>query len=154
VSGKDRIGNEVKSEVLDLTTATDTRAPYIENLKVEGSMSPTGNGSSAEKLAQLVISWDTDEPSTAQVEFGEGTGSTYSQKTKEDSSPTFNHVVIISNLSPSKVYHFRALSIDGAGNEGYSVDTVSITPKATDDALSLVISSLQQVFGFVGNIKR
>ena len=153
VSGKDKIGNEVKSALLDFTTANDTRAPYIENLKVEGSMSPSGD-ESAGKLAQLIISWDTDEPSTAQVEFGEGTGSTYSQKTKEDSSLTYNHVVILSNLTPSKVYHFRALSTDVADNEGYSVDTVTITPKATDDALSLVISSLQQVFGFVGSINR
>jgi len=152
VSGKDRVGNEVSSSVLDFTTATDTRAPYIENLKVESSMSP-GDSGTGEKVAQLVISWDTDEPSTAQVEFGDGTGTTYSQKTKEDSSMTYNHVVILSNLVPSRVYHFRAMSTDSAGNEGYSVDTVTITPKATDDALNLVISSLQQVFGFLGDIK-
>lgn len=152
VSGKDRVGNEVRSDNLDFTTANDTRPPYIENLKVEGSMSPAGTDSS-EKLAQLVISWDTDEPSTAQIEFGEGTGSTYAQKTKEDSSMTYNHVVILSNLSPSKVYHFRAISRDSAGNVGYSVDTVTITPKATDDALGLVISSLQQVFGFLGTFQ-
>ena len=66
---------------------------------------------------------------------------------------TYNHVVILSNLVPSRVYHFRAMSTDSAGNEGYSVDTVTITPKATDDALNLVISSLQQVFGFLGDIK-
>lgn len=152
VSGKDRVGNEVSSGILDFTTSADARAPYIENLKVEGSTTPVAKGSN-EKVAQLIISWDTDEPATAQVEFGEGTGATYTQKTKEDSSMTYNHVVVVSNLVPSKVYHFRAVSKDSAGNIGYSIDTVSITPKATDDALTLVISNLKQVFGFIGKFQ-
>lgn len=147
VKGQDRAGNEARSDSYSLTTAADTRAPAMENLKVEGGIvSVSGSG---EKLAQLVVSWDTDEPSTAQIEFGEGTGSNYSQKTQEDSGLAYNHVVVISNLVPSKVYHFRAISKDRAGNEARSVDTVTITPKATANALDLVVSNLQQVFGFI-----
>jgi hypothetical protein len=100
------------------------------------------------------VSWNTDEPATSQVEFGEGTGSDYSSKTQEDSNLTNNHLVIISGLSPSKVYHLRSISKDKAGNVGNSIDTVTITPKATDNALNLVITNLQAAFGFIGGFKQ
>ncbi|MCA9372988.1 hypothetical protein KC921_02735, partial [Candidatus Woesebacteria bacterium] len=87
---------------------------------------------------------------TSQVEFGEGTGTTYSQKTQEDTNLTVNHLVVISNLTPSKVYHVRAISKDKASNEGVSIDTVTITPKATRNALDLVMTNLGVVFGFLG----
>ena len=100
------------------------------------------------------MTWNTDEPASSQVEFGEGTGTTYSQKTQEDEKLTLNHLVIISNLSPSRVYHLRALSKDKAQNLGQSVDTVTITPKATDNALNLVITNLGEAFGFMGKITK
>ena len=87
------------------------------------------------------------------MEFAEGTGASYSQKSEEDSSLVSNHIVVISGLTPSKVYHLRALSSDKAGNLGESIDSVTITPKATDNALNLVISNLQSVFGFLGGGK-
>ena len=102
--------------------------------------------------SQLIVSWTTDEAATSQVEFGEGTGTTYSQLTQEDVNLSYNHLVVIPNLSPSKVYHLRTISRDAAGNETKSIDTVTITPKATDQALDLVITNLQEVFGFLGDL--
>jgi len=67
---------------------------------------------------------------------------------------TFNHLVTISGLTPSKVYHLRAISKDKAGNIGNSIDTVTITPKATENALNLVITNLQEAFGFIGGLKK
>ena len=106
-----------------------------------------------EATAQLLVSWNTDEAGASQVEFGEGTGTTYAQKSQEDANLTLNHLVIISGLTPSKVYHLKALSKDKASNMGESIDTVTITPKATENALNLVVSNLQEAFGFLGNIK-
>jgi hypothetical protein len=62
--------------------------------------------------------------------------------------------VVISNLTPSKVYHLRAISKDKAGNEAKSVDQVVITPKATDNALDLVITNLSEAFSFFGGLKQ
>ena len=132
VKGRDKIGNEAVSDTQRLTTATDTRPPQIAGLHVEGAVVPPTTSAAQESTAQLIVSWNTDEPSSSQVEFGEGTGTTYSQKTQKDNNLTFNHLVIISGLSPSKVYHLRAISQDKAGNIGNSIDTVTITPKATD----------------------
>lgn len=147
VSGRDKVGNEAKADAQQFTTATDTRPPKITGLKIEGSIAKSSSDNS-KSLAQLVVTWTTDEPSTSQIEFGEGSGTTYSQKTQQDSNMTINHLVVISNLSPSKVYHLRALSNDKAKNEGKSIDSVTITPKALDQALDLVITNLLEVFGF------
>jgi hypothetical protein len=153
VKGRDKAGNEAASDSQRVTTATDTRPPQISSLHVEGS-NPLTSNSSQQSTAQLIVSWNTDEPGTSQVEFGEGTGTTYSQKTQEDSNLTSNHMVIISGLTPSKVYHLRAISKDKAGNIGNSIDNVTITLKATENALNLVIGNLQQAFGFLGGLNQ
>lgn len=148
VKGRDRAGNEASSDSQRFTTATDTRAPQVSEVNVEGTVSTRGgDGAEAEAEAQLVVSWTTDEQSTSQVEYGEGTGTTYAQKSQEDTGLVTNHTVIISGLTPSKVYHLRIVSRDKAGNVGNSIDTVAITPKATANALDLVITSLRSILG-------
>lgn len=155
VKGRDKLGNEAISDPINFTTATDTRPPKIANLKIEGNIEALGSsgGSEGEQIAQLIVSWNTDEAATSQVEFGEGTGTSYSQLTQLDTNLKFNHVVIVTGLSPSKVYHLRALSSDEAGNQQQSIDTVTITPKANDNALDLVIGNLTEAFGFLGGFR-
>lgn len=152
VKGRDRIGNEAVSDNLRFTTATDTRPPRITDLTVEGTNVPQVNTTAQESNSQLVVTWTTDEPATSQVEFGDGTGVSYSQTTQEDRTLTYNHLVIVSGLTPSKVYHLRAISRDSANNESRSIDTVTITPKATDNAFDLVITNLREVFGFLNGL--
>jgi|GEM_PF-952652 len=149
VSGKDVAGNSAESVVKTLKTATDIRAPEIYNLAVDSTIG--GVGESAR--AQLNISWDTDEPASTQVEYGEGTGGVYRATTQEDPNRTANHMVTIPGLKPGTIYHFRVVSKDKAGNIGYSEDTVIITPRATKDALNLVIQSLGRTFSFLNNVK-
>jgi len=148
VKGNDKAGNEAISDTHSFTTATDTRPPLISSLSVEGSNTKGADGSD-EQGSQLVVTWNTDEPASSQVEFGEGAGATYSQKTQEDSKLTYNHLVVVSGLTASKVYHLRAVSRDEIGNQTDSIDTVTITPKASDNALDLVIMNLREVFGFL-----
>lgn len=151
--GRDKIGNEAISDSQRFTTATDTRPPSVLNLKVLGGTIPPVGFAAGEVKAQLIITWDTDELATSQVEFGQGTGTTYSQKSQEDGNLTTNHTVILSNLTPSQVYHLRAISKDSAGNETKSIDTVTIAPKATKSALDLAIKNLSEAFSFIGGIK-
>ena len=145
VRGSDAYGNEASSDTHTITTSTDTRSPKISNLTIEGIAKSLGSRQDAQ--AQFVITWRTDEPATSQVEFGEGASGSYQQSTKKDESLTQNHLVIISGLTPSKVYHLRALSTDSAKNTGHSIDTIAVAPKALSDALSLVIQSLWEIFG-------
>ncbi len=152
VRGRDIIGNEAVSSTIRVITSEDTRPPLIAGLNVEGSNVTLNDGGGQSTTSQLIITWQTDEPATSQVEYGEGSGSSYAQLTQEDTNLSQNHVVIISGLTPSKVYHFRAISKDAAGNESRSVDTVTITPKATNNAFYLVVTTLREVFGFLGEL--
>ncbi len=147
VRGKDAAGNEAKSDPLTITTASDLRSPVMQNVSVESTISGVGNNA----RAQINITWDTDEPGTTQVEYGEGTGTTYGSSTKEDAILTSNHAVTIPGLLPSKIYHLRVVSKDKAKNIGYSEDIVIITPNATRDALNLVVEKLSTTFGFLKN---
>ena len=147
--GRDKGGNEAVSEAQKVTTATDTRPPSISNVRVE----PVVQGVGEEATAQLVVSWDTDELSSSQVLYGEGSSGSLSNKTQKDESLTFNHLVVVPNLQVSKVYHLKVVTADKANNESQSIDQVVITPKATRSALNLVISNLSQAFGFLGGLQ-
>lgn len=145
IKGKDSVGNETKPIIQQLKTANDLRPPEISNMSVESTIVGVGE----EAKAQIIITWDTDEPATTQIEYAQGTGTTYGQTTQEDSSLTNNHSVTIPGLSPAKIYHLRAISKDKANNSGTSFDTVIVTPKSTKDALNLVIDNLSKTFGFL-----
>lgn len=149
VKGKDSAGNEATVVTRKLKTSQDMRAPEIQNMNVESTI--VGVGETAK--AQIVVSWDTDEPATTQVEYAQGTGTSYGQTTQEDSNLTQNHTVTITGLTPAKIYHLRAISKDKVANVGQSFDTVIITPKSTKDALNLVIDNLSETFGFLNNLK-
>ena len=153
VRGRDKLGNEATSESFRFTTATDTRPPQVLGLKVLGGTIPPVGFAAGEVKAQLVVTWDTDEPATSQVEFGPGTETSYPQKSQEDANLTTNHTVILSNLTPSQVYQLRVVSKDKAGNETKSPGMVTIAPKATKSALDLVVKNLSEAFSFVGGIK-
>lgn len=145
IRGQDVAGNEAASDVQQITTSADTRPPQITELKAESEIIGTGE----EATAQLIVSYKTDEPATSQVEYGEGAGSMYSQKSQRSTTPTDNHLVIISGLTPGRVYHLRSISVDAAGNEALSVDKVVVTQKATADALDLVVNNLVGIFSFL-----
>jgi len=152
VKGRDKLGNEAISDIQRFTTATDTRPPQITNLKVIGGTIPPVGFAAGDVKAQLIVTWDTDEPASSQIEFGQGSGNTYSQKSQFDGNLANNHTVILSGLVPSQVYHLRAISQDGTGNTTSSTDLVTIAPKATRSALDLVIKNLSEAFGFVQGV--
>lgn len=145
IKGKDSVGNEATPIVQKLKTVADVRPPEIQNMEIQSTVVGVGD----EAKAQIIVSWDTDEPATTQVEYNLGTGNTYGQATTEDAALTSNHSVTITGLRPGQIYHLRAVSKDKAGNIGYSYDTVITTPKATKDALTIVIENLSKTFGFL-----
>ncbi|NMA29646.1 MAG: hypothetical protein GX943_01095, partial [Candidatus Pacebacteria bacterium] len=145
VRGTDVAGNEAISEPQILTTAADTRPPQVFDFNVEAEILGEGE----EARAQFIVTFKTDEPASSQVEYGEGTGTSYSQKTQEDGALKTNHLIVISGLSPAKIYHLRAVTKDLADNEGLSLDKVVVTPKATENAMDLVLNNLQFTFGFL-----
>ena len=110
---RDGAGNLATSDKQIFHTALDTRPPKISDLKVKASIKGTGTDASG----QIIVSWKTDEPSTSQVAYGEGSdNATYNTSTAEDRALVTDHAVVVSNLSTSQIFHMHALSKDAAGN--------------------------------------
>lgn len=147
ITGRDAIGNQAESDEYQFTTAADSRPPSVSNIKVETRVSNTNTGEQAQ--TQLIVTWDTDEEATSQIEYGEGSGGTYTQRSLVDDNLTFNHLVIVNNLRPSSVYHFRVVSADSAGNESSGKNVVTITAQVSENPLDIIISRLTEVFGFI-----
>lgn len=145
---RDKEGNLAISDIQTFRTALDTRPPTVKNLSIETTIRGTG----AEARGQVVVSWETDEPSTSQVEYAEGaSGETYTSRTSEDTAAVTQHTVIISDLATSKVFHLRAVSRDPANNAGYSEDRSTIIGRASDSVIGIIFNALRNVFSFLGN---
>ncbi|MFQ5709246.1 MAG: FG-GAP-like repeat-containing protein, partial [bacterium] len=104
-------------EVSITTTTTDSTAPVISNV-VASSITSTS----------AAISWDTDEASDSQVEYG--LDSSYGSTTGLDAALVTSHSVTLTGLSASTTYHYRVLSADGNGNLAASGDFTFTTTVA------------------------
>lgn len=143
---RDEYGNEADSISQPYKTEFDTRPPAVTNVTTESSIVGTG----AESKTQVIISWETDEAGTSQIEYAFGTfGDGYTLKTQEDTSLTTSHVVILSGLKPSTAYHFRTVSRDAATNTGYSEDNSVLTEQLSMSVLDLIVNSLESSLGWL-----
>ncbi|MDB5164182.1 MAG: putative secreted protein containing fibronectin type protein [Candidatus Saccharibacteria bacterium] len=142
---RDVDGNLAVSDKQIFKTALDTRPPKITDITVEATIKGTG----AEARGQVVVSWKTDEPSTSQVAYGEGSNSVnLPNKTSEDSGLATQHIVIVSDLPTSKVYTMQPVSKDKAGNAAKGAGQSAIIGRASDNVLTIVLNTLRKVFGF------
>lgn len=140
ILGEDTFGNIANSDIQEFTTSTDTKAPTILNAQ--------GNAVAEEDSIQLVVSWETDEPATSQLEYGLGAGGPYTEQTVEDTSPKQNHLIIIQGLLPNEIYHYQVVSRDVNGNVATSKDFVIITPEEDKPSLNIIIDILRSIFSF------
>ena len=92
---------------------SDTTPPVISNIQTS-TTSDT-----------VTITWDTDETSTTQVEYGLDTN--YGSSTDLVSDLVTSHSVSITNLTSETTYHFKVKSKDALDNEASSTDQVFTT---------------------------
>ena len=142
---RDNAGNLATSDEQSFRTALDTRPPKISEISVESSI----RGSGAEARGQIIVSWHTDEPSTSQVAYSEGSNATvFNSRTPEDTQLSTEHVVIVSDLPTSRVYSVQPVSRDRSGNAGTGEAESAIIGRASDSVLTIILNTLQKVFGF------
>jgi len=145
-SGRDKFGNTATSEPKTYETLLDTRPAKITDIATESSNVGLGQ----RETAQVVISWKTDEPATSMVVYGEGISGETTQKTPEDTSLKTAHMVVISNLKPSVVYHFKTISKDRGGNISESGDNVIIAGEVRKSTFKAIMDALSNIFSWVG----
>jgi hypothetical protein len=121
--------------------------PQISQITIETS----NVGLDKQDKAQIAVSWRTDEPTTSQVEYGEGiSGTKYTNKTNEDKALITSHLVIIPDLTPGKPYHIRVISTDKGNNTTKSQDHTVISGDVPRSALQIILNTFTRLFGWLG----
>jgi Purple acid Phosphatase, N-terminal domain len=108
------------SSTVSVTAASaDTTPPVISSVSAS---SVTASGAT--------ISWNTDEQSDTQVEYGTTAG--YGAASTWNPSMVTGHSVAFGGLTSNTLYHYRVRSNDAAGNPGVSGDFSFTTLSAAD----------------------
>ena len=132
VKGSDGAGNLATSSDVTFTTAAppDTTAPAISNVAASGI---TDSGAT--------LTWATNEPATTQLEYG--TSASLGSLSPKDSTLVVSHSVTLAGLSPNTTYHFKVLSVDGAGNSSISSENIFATLQPVQPDQPASIQDLQ-----------
>ena len=112
------------------TTTADTTGPTIENIA-----HPVVDRNS------VTITWDTNESSTSQVEYGTDSGLSGSSTTIEVTDLRTDHSVIVSGLTSATQYYYRVISKDSSDNPTTSSIGNFTTSTASEDVTAPVISN-------------
>ncbi|MGE5416026.1 MAG: Ig-like domain-containing protein [Acidobacteriota bacterium] len=104
---------------------TDSTPPVISSVTASA-----GNTTSA-------ISWNTNENSNSQVEYGLTTQ--YGQSSPINSSMVLSHSITLSNLESGKTYNYRVKSTDASGNQGVSGNFTFATSASTVHVTSVTL---------------
>ncbi|MDD3481088.1 MAG: fibronectin type III domain-containing protein [Patescibacteria group bacterium] len=145
---KDQLGNSAKSTTSTFETPIDKTGAKVEGLKVD--ILPMGE---SDETASVIISWNTNKPTTTKVEYDEGVvGDTFGSSTIEDESLNTSHTVIIKELIPSTTYRFRLAGKDKRENLTSSDSYTFVTPGKEKSILQLILKSLEETFSWVRNV--
>jgi predicted RNA-binding Zn-ribbon protein involved in translation (DUF1610 family) len=132
VSSTDPSGNgPTTSGVRSFTTLAtpDTVPPVISNVRVNGI---------TDSLA--VITWETDEPSDAAVEYG--ASASYGRTVRSGEMLALHEMVLV-GLKASTTYHFRVRSTDASGNGPSVSEDYTFTTGALPDTTPPSIMDLR-----------
>jgi Purple acid Phosphatase, N-terminal domain/Fibronectin type III domain len=121
IRSADAAGNLAVSGDNTLMTSSglDTTPPAISGI-TSSNLTDTG----------AVITWNTDEAATSQVEYG--TTTAYGSTTALDSTLVTSHTQTLAGLQFNQLYHYRVKSVDGAGILSVSGDLVFTTGRTAD----------------------
>lgn len=148
---RDREENIISKDIDTFTTSEDDLPPVISQVQTDSALSVGKN-----VRVQTIITWTTNELSTSRVFYEEGSiqdPEKIQQSTKVDNSYSKKHVAVINNFKPGKVYTFRVESVDSGGNITYSKVHAILTPQQEQSVFQVIMTNIEDIFGWVGNVK-
>jgi hypothetical protein len=124
-----------------VTNRTDGDLQFYFSLTANSSAAPTISDVAAGSITSsgATITWNTDQPSTSQVEYG--TTTAYGNITSVNPTDVTAHSQDLTQLLASTLYHYRVHSTNATGSESISAD-LTMTTAAAQPVVALVISSL------------
>ncbi|MDD5626100.1 MAG: DUF2341 domain-containing protein [Patescibacteria group bacterium] len=149
LEGKDLQNNNYSFLIPNFTTTKDKNAPIISQIRTSIALSSRGDE------VQTIITWNTDEPSTSQVEYqvGFAEDSPIIQMTK-DIGLRQEHLMVITSFKPGAIYRFRVISEDSSGNKTQSTTNTLLTPQKRMTVTELIFKNFQQTFGWMKGLGR
>jgi hypothetical protein len=96
--------DESGNVVLKATAQVDTHAPGISGVAAQPD------------YEDIVVTWDTTEPTDALVQYGESPSPLGMNRTAYDDALDTYHELMLPGLQPDKTYYFQVVSRDAAGN--------------------------------------
>jgi uncharacterized lipoprotein YddW (UPF0748 family) len=111
----------------DFVLCADPTAPVLTNIRAEGIGYYSAD-----------IMWNTDDPSTTQIDYGLTTS--YGSTTPLDSAMVRDHVVHLSGLTSGRTYHYRVRSKNVSNLESVSDDHTFAT---TTDTTPPIITNVR-----------
>ncbi len=114
VEAKDQAGNVSPTPATVQFTVNTNSGPAISG--ITNSASP----------GQCIISWNTDQPSTSQVNYGLTVA--YGSTSALDASFVTNHSVTLNTLIPDTNYHFQVISSNQCNRQSVSADNTFFSP--------------------------
>ncbi|MFQ5598288.1 MAG: fibronectin type III domain-containing protein, partial [Nitrospiria bacterium] len=137
VVSSDAFGNKATSADGTFTTKalTDTNGPVISGISADAITQSAAN-----------ISWVTDEPASARVEYG--LTAAYGASTTLNATLLLKHTQAVTGLLPGTVYHYRVVSKDKSGNQSVSGDHSFVTSLVSDTTPPADIANFTATPGF------
>lgn len=143
ISGKDQFGNIVTSQLYKARTEVNAEAPKITDVSVQSNSLGIGE----DAVAQVLISWKTNTPSTSEVQYSEIDSDTLNGKVDSGGDLTTNHLVLIPTLDLSHVYKFRPVSRDEFDNITYGEERIVVTEDYQPTVLEVIANMINRIFG-------
>ena len=150
LSGKDTNGRVVSKIIDTFTTSKDNLPPVIGQVRTDSVIIP-----GKEDRIQVIITWQTNEPSTSLVYFQRGIApidKDPTEKTQLDQNYTKRHVIVIPRLEPGQVYSFKVESADSGGSASKSQLYSILAPKKKETIFDIILRILTETFGWIGDI--
>jgi len=143
----DTSGNVANETISKFSTSEKDLPPVISHIKTDSTVFVDRS----DKI-QTIISWITDKPASSQVFYQEGViggDAQLKDSTPLNSSFTKEHVVVISNFAPGKVYTFRVQSVDSGNLSAISKVNTFMTAKKKESIITIIMNILQNTFGWI-----
>ncbi len=99
---------------------------YSSNIRIRDILAPRISNVSVEHLSTIAVDvkWNTDEPATGLVEFGQN--GQYDRSSTPNTSYRTSHIARVEGLQQGTTYNYRITSVDAAGNKAV-LDNQSFT---------------------------
>lgn len=119
IYAKDVAGNEIYSNTLNVHTG-ETDAADKANLELT-QIRPITNNDEQIGTNQVLITWHTDKAADGTISIGPKAGN-YNKTIKEDPPRNIEHKILVTDLTPSTIYHFKITSKDVVGKTATTSD--------------------------------